>query len=67
MEKMNEIIRAFPSLSKGLPMFISFEEEAERLPFFRLYASETNQQELSFESSINKPLFSRRWNFEERF
>jgi hypothetical protein len=66
-EKMNEIIKGFPLLSKGLPMFVSFEEEKERLPFKRLYANDTNQQELSFESSINKPLFSRRWNLQERF
>jgi hypothetical protein len=66
-EKLDEIIKGFPSLSKGLPLFISFEEEKHRLPFERLYANEKDQQELSFESSINKPLFSRKWNFEERF
>jgi hypothetical protein len=66
-EKLDEIIRGFPALSKGLPLFISFEEEKQRLPFERLYANDKNQQELSFESSINKPLFSRLWNFEERF
>jgi hypothetical protein len=66
-EKMNEIIKGFPVLSKGLPVFVSFEDEKDRLPFERLYVNDTNQQELSFESSINKPLFSRRWNFEERF
>jgi hypothetical protein len=66
-EKMNEIIKGFPSLSKGLPMFVSFEDEKERLPFKRLYVNDTKQQELSFESSINKNLFSRRFIFEERF
>jgi hypothetical protein len=66
-DKMNEIIKGFPSLSKGLPIFVSFEEENDRLPFKRLYANDTNQQELSFESSINKPLFSRRFILEERF
>jgi hypothetical protein len=66
-EKMKEIIKGFPSLSRGLPMFVSFEDEKERLPFERLYVNDTNQQELSFESSINKNLFSRRWIFEERF
>jgi hypothetical protein len=67
MEKMNEIIKGFPALGGGLPMFISFEEEKNRLPFERLYANEKDQQELSFESSINKSLFSRRFIFEERF
>jgi hypothetical protein len=66
-DKLNEIIKGFPSLSKGLPMFISFEDEKDRLPFERLYANDTSQQELSFESSINKSLFSRRFIFEERF
>jgi hypothetical protein len=66
-DKMNEIINGFPALSKGVPLFVSFEDEKERLPFERLYCNDTNQQELSFESSINKPLFSRRWVFEERF
>jgi hypothetical protein len=66
-EKLSEIIKGFPSLSNGLPMFVSFEEEKERLPFKRLYVNDTNQQELSFESSINKNLFSRRFILEERF
>jgi hypothetical protein len=66
-EKLNEIIKGFPTLSKGFPLFVSFEEEKRRLPFERLYVNDRNQQELSFESSINKTLFSRRWNFEERF
>jgi hypothetical protein len=66
-EKLNEIIKGFPSLSKGLPLFVSFEDEKDRLPFTRLYANDTNQQEISFESSINKNLFSRRFILEERF
>jgi hypothetical protein len=66
-EKMEEIIKGFPSLSRGLPLFVSFEDEGERLPFTRLYCNDTNQQQLSFESSINKSLFSRRFIFEERF
>jgi hypothetical protein len=48
-------------------MFVSFEDEKDRLPFKRMYANDTNQQDLSFESSINKYLFSRRWILEERF
>jgi hypothetical protein len=66
-EKLNEIIKGFPYLSKGLPLFVSFEDEKERLPFNRLYANDTSQQEISFESSINKSLFSRRFILEERF
>jgi hypothetical protein len=66
-DKLNEIIKGFPSLSKGLPMFVSFDDEKGRLPFNKLYCNDTSQQELSFESSINKSLFSRRFIFEERF
>jgi hypothetical protein len=66
-EKLEEIIKGFPSLSKGLPMFVSFEDEKDRLPFKRLYVNDTSQQSIGFESSINRPLFSRRWVFEERF
>ena len=65
--KLQEIIKGFPSLSNGLPLFVSFEDEKDRLPFQRLYVNDTNQQELSFESSINKNLFSRRFILEERF
>jgi hypothetical protein len=66
-EKLREIINGFRTLSKGLPLFVYFGEESERLPFDKMYCSDTSQQELSFESSINKPLFSRRFVFEERF
>jgi hypothetical protein len=66
-EKLDEIIKGFPSLSKGLPLFVSFEDEKDRLPFERLYVNDTNQREFGFESSINKNLFSRRFVFEERF
>ena len=66
-DKLDEIIKGYSTLSKGLPMFVSFEDEKGRLPFKCLYVNDTNQQELSFESSINKPLFSRRFIFEERF
>jgi hypothetical protein len=66
-DKMDEIIKGFPALSRGLPLFVSFEEEAARLPFRRLYCNDTNQQELGFEGGVMKPLFSRKWVFEERF
>jgi hypothetical protein len=65
-DKLNNIIAGYPLLSKGYPMFISFNNE-EKLPIKRMYGAEKNQQELGFESSINKPLYSRRWVLEERF
>jgi hypothetical protein len=65
-DKLNNIIEGYGVLSKGYPMFISFDDE-KKLPIDRMYGSDTNQQQLSFESSINKPLYSRRFIFEERF
>jgi hypothetical protein len=65
-EKLDNIIKGYPLLSKGYPMFISFDTEM-KLPIDRMYGTDTNQQELGFESSINKPLYSRRFIFEERF
>jgi hypothetical protein len=65
-EKFNNIIEGYPLLSKGYPMFISFDDE-KKLPIDRMYGTDTNQQQLGFESSINKPLYSRRFVFEERF
>jgi hypothetical protein len=38
-----------------------------RLPFFRLYAKDKNTEAFGFESGINKPLFSRKFDFEECF
>jgi hypothetical protein len=64
---MSEIMKGYPQISRGLPMFIDFEDEKDRLPFTKLYACDTMQQEMSFESSINKNLFSRKFVFEERF
>jgi hypothetical protein len=65
-DDFNNLIESFPVLSKGYPMFISFDTET-KLPIDRMYGNDINQQSLSFESSINRPLYSRRWIFEERF
>jgi hypothetical protein len=67
MDKLGEIIKGYNSLSKGYPVFVSFEEEKNRLPFDKMYAVDKNQQKMSFESGINKALFSRKFQFEERF
>jgi hypothetical protein len=65
-DKLNNIIEGYQVLSKGYPMFISFDEE-KKLPIDRMYGTDTNQQELGFESSINRPLYSRRFILEEKF
>ena len=67
-ETIAEIEAAYENqISKGFPFFILFDDEAKRIPFLRLYANDTNQQKFSFESSVNRFLFSRRFVFEERF
>jgi hypothetical protein len=68
-EAMDEIIEGRETIARGYPFFISFDEEYEhdRLPFRRLYAADTEQQNISFESSVTRFLFSRRFVFEEAF
>jgi hypothetical protein len=65
-DKLDNIIAGYSLLSKGYPMFISFDDE-KKLPIDRMYGVDKNQQSLGFESSINKPLYSRRFFLEERF
>jgi hypothetical protein len=65
-DKLSNIIAGYPLLSKGYPMFISFDDE-KKLPIDRMYGVDTNQQQFGLESSINKPLYSRRFLLEERF
>jgi hypothetical protein len=65
-DKFQNIIDGYKVLSRGYPMFISFDDEP-KLPIDKMYANDTNQQQLGFESSINKPLYSRRFVLEERF
>jgi hypothetical protein len=69
LDAILEIQEAFtPQIARGFPFFLSFEEERDRIPFLpRLYAKEKGQLSMSFESGINKPLFSKRWTFEECF
>jgi len=52
-------------ISKGLPFFILFDKENHRFPWLRLYASADNEQ--TFQSSVNRFLYSRRFDFIERF
>ncbi len=62
-----DIERSYPSqLSRNYPLFISFDDQgSENYPWNRLYAS-TDTQWL-FQSSVNKFLYSKKMNFEERF
>jgi hypothetical protein len=66
-EAMAEIEAGYKYIGRGYPFFIDFSDEAYKLPFIRLYAAERNQRNLSFEGGARRFLYSRRWNFEERF
>jgi len=64
---MNEIKEGYRYISMGYPFFVNLEDEAYKLPFDRLYAIDRNQRNMSFESGVTRFLYSRRWDFEERF
>lgn len=64
---LNEIKDGYEYIGMNYPFFIDLTIEAYKLPFKKLYANELNQNNLSFESGVKKYLYSRRWEFEERF
>jgi len=64
---MNEIQEGYKYTGMGYPFFIDLSVESYKLPFDKLYAIERNQRQMSFESGIKKFLYSRRFEFEERF
>jgi len=65
---MDEIIKGYEMAGKGFPFFITLDGEKHRIPFSeKLYAIDTRQQRLIFESSVKDFLFSRRFNFRECF
>jgi hypothetical protein len=66
--EMSEIKAAYRTqIGPGLPFFLLFDDEIRRLPFSRLYAADKKSAETVFESGVNKFLFSRKFEFEERF
>ena len=67
LESMKEIEEGYNFIGRGYPFFIDLSDESYKLTYDKLYATDKNQNKLSFESSVFKPLFSRRWDFEERF
>ena len=64
---MNEIQEGYKYIGMGHPFFIDLSIESYKLPFNRLYATERNQRQMSFESGVKRFLYSRRWDFEEKF
>lgn len=63
----NEIKNGYKYIGMGYPFFIDLSDESYKLPFKKLYAIETSQLSMSFEGGIQKYLYSKRWNFEEKF
>ena len=64
---MNEINEGYKYIALGYPFFIDLSDESYKLPFDKLYANDKNQQQFRFESGVRKYLYSRRFDFEERF
>jgi len=52
-------------ISKGFAFFMYFDKEQHRIKWKRLYAATDN--ELLFQSSVNRFLYSRRFDYRERF
>jgi len=55
----------FNQISKGFPLFILFDNEDKKIHWLRLYASCGN--EIVFQSSVAYYLYSKRFDFVERF
>ncbi|MCL2127637.1 MAG: hypothetical protein FWH38_05225 [Treponema sp.] len=66
-EALREIEAGYCYIAAGYPFFIDLSDESYKLPFSRLYASDTGQLAMGFEGGITRFLYSRRFNFEERF
>ena len=64
---MGEIKSGYKHIGMGYPFFIDLSDESYKLPFSKLYAAERNQRQMSFEGGIRRFLYSRRFEFEERF
>ena len=64
---MRELKEGYSFIGMGYPFFINLTTEAYKLPFERLYATERNQLNMVFESGVRRFLYSKRWEFEERF
>jgi len=51
----------------GFPFFIDLTDEAYKLPYSKLYATDKNQRALSLEGGLARFLYSKRFEFEEAF
>ena len=66
-EIMQEIEAGYKFIGMGYPFFIDLSDESYKLTFDKLYANERSQRSMTFQSGVNRFLYSRRFEFEERF
>jgi len=66
-EIMQEIEAGSKYIGMGYPFFIDLTDESYKLTFDKLYANERNQRSMTFQSGVHRFLYSRRFEFEERF
>jgi len=66
-EIMKEFENGKKYIGAGYPFFIDLTKEGYKLPFSKLYANEKNQRSMTFQSGVTRFLYSRRFEFEEKF
>jgi hypothetical protein len=66
-EIINEIKAGYFTAGIGYPYFIDLADESYKLPFSKFYANEKNQRSMTFQSGVRRYLYSRKFEFEERF
>jgi len=64
---MQEIADGYKTIGKGYPFLLDLSDEAYKLGYNTLYATENSQQQMSFESGIPRFLYSRKFDFKEAF
>jgi hypothetical protein len=64
---ISEIDEGYKYIGMGYPFFLDLSDEAYKLPFSKLYATEANQRKMGFESGARKFLYSKRFEFRECF
>ncbi|MCL2765603.1 MAG: hypothetical protein FWD40_10045 [Treponema sp.] len=64
---MSEIDAGYKYTGMDYPFFLDLTDESYKLLFSKLYAAEKTQQSMTFQSGVRRFLYSRKFNFEERF
>jgi len=66
-EIIDEIKEGYMAIGMGYPFFIDLTDESYKLPFNKLYANEKTQRSMTFQSGVRRYLYSKKFDFEERF